>query len=164
MRSIGIAVVLVAVLAGVTTVRADLSDLPAQYEKVYGKEIKTEPGPKDGVVVREYEKNEIHVRVTFIGERAHHVRYFKPEGHFSLKEMQSILDANKGVSGEWSVIKVKEKQEPRLKGDGRHWRRNDNAEAFADFMKVGKEGGKHIVVKSVTIVTDQWLKNADKRF
>ena len=159
-----VAVLLLAIMTGVTTVRADLSELPAQFEKRYGKEVKTETGPKDGVVIREYEKNDIHLRVTFVGDRAQHVRYFKPDGHFSLKEMQSILDANTGVSGDWALIKVKENQEPRLKGDGRHWRRQDNAEAFADLMKVGKEGDKHLAVKSLTIVTDQWLKSADKRF
>ncbi len=160
----GIAGVLFAMMTGVTTVRADLSDLPAQFMERYGKEAKTETGRKPRVVIREYQKNDIHVRVAFVGDRAQHVRYFRPEGHFSLKEMKTILDANKGVSGDWAIIKVKENQEPRLKGEGRQWRRQDNAEAFADLVKVGHAGDKDTAVKSLTIVTDQWLKSADNRF
>ena len=146
------------------SLRADLTELPAQFEARYGKELKTEPADKQNVIVREYQKNEIHVRVTFVGERAHHVLYFKPQGFFSLKEMHAILEANKGVSGAWTVILPNDKPEPRLKGDGRHWRRQDKAEAFADLARSGKKGDVDVKVKSLTLVTDRWLNTADNRF
>jgi hypothetical protein len=115
--------------------------------------------------VRVYLKNGINIRVLFVGGRAQHVVYSRPDGHLTLEEVKLILDANKDLTGEWEKIDRDDKKNPpRLAGDGNHWRRRDAAEAFVDMARVGRRGDKNFVAKSVTLATDKWLDGAGNRF
>ena len=143
---------------------ANLNETPAQFESRYGKEIKSEPGPKPGIVVRDYVKKDINVHVVFIGERAQHVRYERPSGNLTLEEVRQILDANKDITGDWKKIDMTDKPGPRLLGVGVHWVRNDKAEAYVCHAKRGEKGHKEFAAKYVVLATDQWLSSSENRF
>ena len=157
-------ILILAFAVSLTTVYAGLNDTPAQFETRYGRAVKTETGPQADGYVNVYQKNDLHVRVRFVGERAQHVVYFRPDGCLSIEEAKQILDANEGFGGAWKKLERKENPPPRLAGDGAHWRRQDKAEAFADQAVVGKKGDRDVKVKSLTLATSQWLDRADKRF